>query len=38
MALDFFLNAAIISEQVCGKEDERTIEFMKRYNDLKQKC
>ena len=37
LALDFFLNAAIISEKCCGKEDDRTRQFYRRYNDLKEK-
>ena len=35
MALDFFLNAAYISEQLYGKTDERTLQFLRRYQALK---
>lgn len=36
-ALDFFLNATIIAEKVCGKDDERTLQFKKRYDELRAK-
>ena len=36
-ALDFFLNASLLAEKIFGKEDERSLIFKKRYQDLKDK-